>query len=52
VDSLLKSLLPDSAANEFGPVRKVFRVIADKIRSVLPSLDIAEVMAEIEALLD
>src|SRR5665213_1352750 len=52
VDSLFKSLLPDTAANEFGPVCKVFRVIADKIRSEIPPVDIAEVMAEIEALLD
>ena len=24
VERLFKSLLPDSAANEFGPIRKVF----------------------------
>ena len=52
VDNLFKSLLPDVAANEFGPICKVFRVIADKIRSEIPPVDIAEVMAEIEALLD
>ena len=52
VDRLFKSLLPDLAANEFGPICKVFRVIADKIRSEIPPVDIAEVMAEIEALLD
>src|SRR5260370_14599609 len=52
VDSLFKSLLPDIAANEFGPVCKVFRVIADKIRSEIPPVDISEVMAEVEALLD
>lgn len=52
VDSLFKSLLPDAAATEFGPVCKVFRVIADKIRSEVPPVDISEVMAEIEALLD
>jgi type I restriction enzyme R subunit len=52
VDGLFKSLLPDTAANEFGPICKVFRVIADKIRSETPPVDIAEVMAEIEALLD
>ena len=52
VDSLFKSLLPDVAANEFGPICKVFRVIADKIRSEIPPVDISEVMAEIEALLN
>src|ERR1022692_56259 len=52
VDSLFKSLLPDVAANEFGPICKVFRVIADKIRSEIPPVDVSEVMAEIEALLN
>jgi type I restriction enzyme R subunit len=52
VDSLFKSLLPDPSATEFGPVCKVFRVIADKIRSEVPPVDISEVMADIEALLD
>jgi type I restriction enzyme R subunit len=52
VDNLFKSLLPDAAASEFGPTCKVFRVIADKIRSEVPPVDITEVMAEIEALLD
>jgi len=52
VDGLFKSLLPDTAANEFGPVCKVFRAIAEKIRSEIPAVDIAEVMAAIEALLD
>lgn len=27
-EKLFKSLLPDPAANEFGPIRKVFAVIA------------------------
>ena len=52
MDNLFKSLLPDTAANEFGPICKVFRVIAEKIRSEIPPVDIAEVMADIEALLD
>jgi len=52
LDRLLKSLLPDTAANEFGSICKVFRVIADKIRSEIPSVDTSEVMAEVEALLD
>lgn len=50
--SLFKSLLPDPSAAEFGPVCKVFRVIADQIRSEVPAVDISEVMADIEALLD
>jgi type I restriction enzyme R subunit len=52
VDSLFKSLLPDVAANEFGPICKVFRVVADTIRKEVPPVDISEVMAAIEALLN
>ena len=52
VDRLFKSLLPDPAANEFGPLCKVFRVIADKIRSDLPPVDISAVMDEVEAVLN
>jgi type I restriction enzyme R subunit len=52
VDKLFKSLLPDATANEFGPICKAFRVIADKIRIELPLVDISDVMAEVEALLD
>ena len=49
---LFKSLLPDSAANEFGPIRKVFSVIAEKIRSEIPPADISGVMDEVAQLLD
>lgn len=36
LNGVFKSLLPDAAAGEFGPICKVFRVIADKIRSEVP----------------
>ena len=52
VEKLFKSLLPDSAANEFGPIRKVFSVIAEKIRSEIPPSDISGVMDEVAELLD
>lgn len=52
VERLFKSLLPDPAANEFGPIRKVFVVVAAKIRSELPPPDISEVMDEVDQLLD
>ncbi len=41
-----------SAANEFGPIRKVISVIAEKIRSEIPPADISEVMEQVEELLD
>jgi type I restriction enzyme, R subunit len=52
VEKLFKSLLPDPAANEFGPIRKVISVIAEKIRSEIPPADISEVMEQVEDLLD
>jgi type I restriction enzyme, R subunit len=52
VENLFKSLLPDLTANEFSPICKVFRVIADKIRSEVPPVDISEVMAAVERLLN
>ncbi len=52
VDSLFKSLLPDASAHEFGPLCNVFKVVAEKIRSELPVVDISAVMSEVEALLN
>ncbi len=52
VDSLFKSLLPDAAAFEFSPICNVFKIVAEKIRSELPVVDISAVMAEVEALLN
>jgi type I restriction enzyme R subunit len=52
VDSIFKSLLPDTAAFEFSPICNVFKVVAEKIRSELPGVDISAVMADVEALLN
>ena len=52
VDRLFKAILPDTRAGEFSPRRKVFTVLADKIRALIPEADISEVMAEVEELLD
>jgi type I restriction enzyme R subunit len=52
VEKLFKSLLPDPAANEFGTIRKVIKVVAEKIRSEIPPADISEVMEHVDELLD
>ncbi|HEY4675883.1 MAG TPA: type I restriction endonuclease subunit R [Candidatus Angelobacter sp.] len=52
VEKLFKSLLPDPAANEFGPIRRVFAVIGEKIRSEVPVADISGVMEQVEEVLD
>jgi type I restriction enzyme R subunit len=52
VGALFKSLLPDAAAFEFSPICNVFKVVAEKIRSELPVVDISAVMGDVEALLN
>ena len=52
MEKLFKSLLPDPAANEFGVIRKVFAVIAEKIRSDVPATDISGVMEDVADVLD
>jgi type I restriction enzyme R subunit len=41
VDALFKSLLPDASAFEFSPICNVFKVVAEKIKSELPVVDIS-----------
>jgi len=52
IDRLFKAILPDPAANRFGPDRKAIVVIAEEIRSLIPPADISEVMGAVEELLD
>jgi type I restriction enzyme R subunit len=52
VDRLYKAILPDLRANEFGPIRSLFVVIGDKIRSLASEVDTSEVMGDVEGLLD
>ena len=52
VGALFKSLLPDAVAFEFSPICNVFKIVAEKIRSELPVVDISAVMADVEALLN
>jgi type I restriction enzyme R subunit len=52
IDRLFHAILPDPAANRFGPDRKAIVVLADKIRNLLPPVDISGVMDAVEDLLD
>jgi len=52
VDRLFRAILPDTRAGEFAPLRRVFVVLADKIRSLAPEVDISGVMGGVEELLD
>jgi type I restriction enzyme R subunit len=52
VDRLFRAILPDTRAGEFAPKRRVFVVLADKIRALAPDVDISGVMDEVEDLLN
>lgn len=52
VNKLFKAILPDIAANEYGQRRKLIVVIADKIRSLAPKVDVSDVMQGVDELLD
>jgi len=52
VDILFRAVLPDPSVNEFGPTRRVLVVLAEKIRSLAPAVDVSEVMREVDDLLD
>jgi len=52
VERLFKAILPDDRANEFAPVRKVIRVVMDRIGEAAGRPEVSSVMAQIEQLLD
>jgi type I restriction enzyme R subunit len=52
VQRLYKAVLPDPAAREVQPDCALIHVLAEKIRSLSPILDISEVMERVEELLD
>jgi len=52
VERLFKAILPDERANEFAAIRKVIRVVMDRIAATEEHADVSGVMAQIEQLLD
>jgi type I restriction enzyme R subunit len=52
VERLFKAILPDPRANEFGEIRKVIRVIMDRIGETTAPPDVSGVMADVQQLLD
>jgi type I restriction enzyme R subunit len=52
VDRLFRAILPDASAGEFGPRRRLFLYLAEKIRSLAPELEVPDVRAEVTSLLD
>jgi type I restriction enzyme R subunit len=52
VDRLFRAMLPDPAADTFGPARSAITVIAERIRSLAPQADISPVADQVADLLD
>jgi type I restriction enzyme, R subunit len=52
VERLFKAILPDDRADEFAPIRKVIRVVMDRIGEAGSRPEVSGVMAQIEQLLD
>jgi type I restriction enzyme R subunit len=52
VEKLFKSLLPDPTANQFGAIRKLLVVLAEKIRSEIGVADISGIMEQVSGVLD
>jgi len=52
VQRLYKAVLPDATAGEFAAEKSPIRVIADKIRALIPPADISLVMQQVEGLFD
>ncbi|MGA3129084.1 MAG: type I restriction endonuclease subunit R [Candidatus Dormibacteria bacterium] len=52
VEKLFKAILPDERANQYAGIRKVVRMVMDRIAAIGERPDISGVMAQIEQLLD
>ncbi len=52
ITRLYKAILPDSNANEFSATDALFGRLTQEIRSEIPDVDISEVKAQMEELLD
>jgi len=52
IQKTYKAILPDPSAGEFQPVVKILQVLADKLGSISPTVDISDVLKEVSELLD
>jgi len=52
ITRLYKAILPDPNANEFSATEALFSRLTQEIRSEIPDVDISEVKAQVEELLD
>jgi len=52
IQKTYKAILPDITANEFQPIVKLLQVLADKLGSISPTVDISDVLAQVSEVLD
>ena len=52
IQKTYKAILPDTAANEFQPLVKLLQVLADKLMSISPAVDISDLLAQVSDVLD
>ncbi len=52
IQKTYKAILPDTAASEFQPVIRLLQIIAEKLGSISPTVDISDVLKEVSELLD
>ncbi|MFH0731588.1 MAG: type I restriction endonuclease subunit R [Candidatus Omnitrophota bacterium] len=52
IQNTFRAILPDVSASEFQPVVKLLQVLAEKLASISPTVDISDVLEQISDLLD
>mgnify|MGYP005840462025 FL=1 len=52
IQKTYKAILPDTSASEFQPVVRLLQIISEKLGSILPTVDISDVLKEVSRLLD
>jgi len=52
IQKTYKAILPDTAASEFQPVIRLLQILAEKLNSISPTVDISDVLTEVSKLLD
>jgi len=52
IQKTYKAILPDTSASEFQPVVRLLQIIAEKLGSISPTVDISDVLKEVSDLLD
>jgi len=52
IQKTYKAILPDTTVSEFQPVVRLLQILAEKLGSISPTVDISDVLKEVSELLD